>query len=153
MNQKKRDERGMRAAFEASKKSTCIRMSVGAVIMNDNEPDGIQGVGHNGVPFGCVQCASVGCKRIKEEIPSGTRAETCRGLHAEQAALLECLQDSQFTCWQATLYCTHHPCSICAKLIIGAGIKEVVYGVDYPDDLAKELFAEAKVVVRQYEGN
>jgi len=148
----KEDRRYMGMAHTQKQKATCIRMGVGAVIVSNCSQQLILGKGFNGPPGQCISCASKGCVRIQQGIPSGTRAETCRGLHAEQRALLDALEQEQQVI-DATLYCTHFPCSICAKLLIGAGIMEVVYREDYPDDLAKELFAEAGVTTRQYKEN
>ncbi len=127
-----------------STRSTCLRRKVGAVIVRDKR---ILSTGYNGAPSKTKHCIEVGCMRDELNIPSGQRHELCRGLHAEQNALLQAalcgisLKDS-------TIYITNQPCIICAKMIINVGIKEVVILDSYPDDLAKEMLEEAKVKLR-----
>ncbi|MEF3255755.1 MAG: cytidine/deoxycytidylate deaminase family protein, partial [Deferribacterales bacterium] len=104
-------------------RSTCIRREVGALIVKDRH---ILSTGYNGVPSGISHCSEVGCLRIKLNVPSGQRHELCRGLHAEQNAIIQaakygvCIDGSQ-------IYTNTKPCSICTKMIINAGIKEIVY--------------------------
>jgi dCMP deaminase len=104
----------------------------------------ILATGYNGAPTGCKHCTEIGCLRSKLNIPSGERHELCRALHAEQNAIAQaarhgiCIQD-------ATIYVTHQPCSLCAKLIINAGISEILYQGDYPDDLSLTLLEEANI--------
>ncbi|HHX73348.1 MAG TPA: cytidine deaminase [Firmicutes bacterium] len=125
-------------------RSTCLRRSVGAVIIKDKR---ILATGYNGAPSGLAHCDEVGCIREQRQIPSGERHELCRGLHAEQNAILQAALYG-VSIAGATLYCTTHPCVVCAKMIINAGMKEVVIAAAYPDELAASLLAEAGVTVR-----
>ena len=121
-----------------------MRGRVGACLVKDRR---ILATGYNGAPSSITHCSVTGCIREKLKIPSGERHELCRGLHAEQNAFLQAalygtsLKDS-------ILYSTTQPCIICAKMIINAGIKEVVIKGDYPDKMAKDFLREAKVKVR-----
>lgn len=128
-----------------SLRSTCIRRKVGAVIVKDKN---VLATGYNGVPTGICHCIERGCLRNRLNIPSGERHELCAGLHAEQNAIIQCAKHG-VSLNGATLYCTTYPCSICAKIIINAGITQVLYLGDYNDPQAKTLFDEAGVGVRQ----
>jgi len=138
------DEYFIGIAELVSKRSTCLRRRVGAVLVKDRR---ILATGYNGAPSKVRHCDEAGCIREKLKIPSGERHELCRGLHAEQNAFLQAalhgtsLKDS-------SLYSTTQPCVICAKMIINAGIKELVIRGDYPDRLSKQFLREAKVRVR-----
>ena len=130
-----------------SSRSTCRRRSVGAVLVKNN----LQiSSGYNGAPRGAKHCLEIGCIRKDLGVPSGERHELCRAIHAEQNAIIQCARTGAST-EGATLYCTTYPCSICAKMIINAGIVCVVYEGDYPDPAAKELFEDAwHVEVKQF---
>ncbi|HEQ78885.1 MAG TPA: cytidine deaminase, partial [Euryarchaeota archaeon] len=104
---------------------------------------------YNGAPKGLKHCSDVGCTRAKQNVPSGTRHELCRGVHAEQNALIQAAVFGT-SVEDAIIYSTHFPCTLCAKLIVNAGICEVVYSDDYIDDLAKNILSESNVVVRQF---
>ncbi|NLM47177.1 MAG: cytidine deaminase [Firmicutes bacterium] len=125
-------------------RSTCLRRSVGAVIIKDKR---MLATGYNGAPSGLAHCEEVGCIREQRQVPSGERHELCRGLHAEQNAILQAALYG-VPIAGATLYCTTHPCVVCAKMIINAGMKEVVIATSYPDELSAALLAEAGVTVR-----
>lgn len=131
----------MEMAFLASERSTCIRRKVGAVIVNDNQ---ILATGYNGAPKHVRHCSETGCMRQQLNVPSGTMHELCRGVHAEQNAIVQSAINGT-SIRNATLYCTNHPCSICAKMIINSEIRNVFIADDYPDPLAKEMFSEAGV--------
>jgi len=137
------DEYFMEMAQVVRKRSTCLRRSVGAVIVLDNR---IMTTGYNGVPVGIEHCAVRGCLREELQVPSGERHELCRGLHAEQNAIIQAAYLGQRIAG-ATLYCTTQPCVICAKMIINAGIRRVVIQETYPDELAEAMFREAGVRV------
>ncbi|MFH1488537.1 MAG: cytidine/deoxycytidylate deaminase family protein [Pseudomonadota bacterium] len=122
-----------------AKRSTCIRRSVGAVVVKDKM---ILATGYNGAPAGLRHCEEVGCLRENASIPSGTRHELCRGLHAEQNAIIQAAYHG-ISIRNATLYCTNKPCVICSKMIINAGIVKVYYADGYDDPLSDEMFAEA----------
>lgn len=125
-------------------RSTCLRRQVGALIIRDKR---ILATGYNGAPSGLAHCREVGCLREARGIPSGERHELCRALHAEQNAMLQAAMYG-VPIQGATLYCTNHPCVMCAKMLINAGMKEVVVSDAYPDRLAAELLAEAAILVR-----
>ncbi len=126
-------------------RSTCLRRKVGAVVVKERH---ILATGYNGTPKGITHCEAEGCLREKLKVLPGERHELCRGLHAEQNALLQAalygisLKDSIF-------YCTNQPCIICAKMLINAGIKEIVILDGYPDQMAREMFQEAKIKIRK----
>ena len=142
------DEYFMEMAELARKRSTCLRRGVGAVIVKDNR---VIATGHNGVPKGIRHCEETGCLRQQLNVPSGKMHELCRGLHAEQNAIIQaaCMGSS---IEGGTLYCTTQPCVICTKMIINAGIKRVVIKESYPDALAQEMAAEAGLVIDVMEG-
>jgi len=110
----------------------------------------ILATGYNGAPSGMAHCAEVGCLRDQLGIPPGERHEICRGSHAEQNVLVQAARYG-IGVEGATIYCTNEPCAICTKLLINAGIREVVYRFPYPDDLARKLRAEAGLVARLHE--
>lgn len=122
-------------------RSTCIRRHVGAVIVKDRR---ILSTGYNGAPAGLRHCEEAGCIRVNDLIPSGTRHELCRGLHAEQNAIIQAAYHG-ISVAGAVLYCTNKPCAICAKMLINAGIKTIYYGDGYSDELADSLLEEAGV--------
>ena len=137
----------MQMALLAAKRSTCLRRQVGAVLVKDNQ---ILSTGYNGSPKGISHCDQVGCLRQKNSVPSGQMHELCRCVHAEQNAIIQAGLNGSST-RDATIYCTHQPCSICARLIINAEIKTVYISQIYPDTLAEQLFAEAGVEVIHYD--
>ena len=138
------DEYFLGIADLISKRSTCLRRSVGAVLVKDKR---ILATGYNGAPSGIKHCSVTGCIREKMKVPSGQRHELCRGLHGEQNAFLQAaLYGTSLK--GSTLYSTTQPCIICAKMIINAGITEVVIRGDYPDKLAKDFLSQARVKVR-----
>ncbi|HWR38022.1 MAG TPA: cytidine/deoxycytidylate deaminase family protein [Patescibacteria group bacterium] len=133
------DEYFMEIAGVVAKRTTCLRRSVGAVIVKDNR---LLTSGYNGAPQGLAHCREVGCRREVLQIPSGERHELCRGAHAEQNAIVQAACHG-VSIAGGTLYVTAHPCSACAKMIINAGIRRIVYGEGYPDPLAVELIQQA----------
>lgn len=135
------DEYFMEITQIVATRSTCIRRQVGAVIVKDNR---ILASGYNGAPSGLKHCIDIGCIRTERQIPSGERHELCRGLHAEQNAIIQAAVHGS-SIKGGTFYITHQPCVLCAKMIINAGISKVVYQGMYPDHLALELFQEADV--------
>jgi dCMP deaminase len=126
-----------------AKRSTCLRRQVGAALVRDRR---ILSSGYNGAPSGLRHCLEIGCLRERNNVPSGERHELCRGLHAEQNAIIQAALHG-VSVKGATLYCTNHPCTICAKMIINAGIVRIVVGGDYRDPLAEEMLAEAAIEV------
>lgn len=147
MNRPNWDEYFMGVAYLVCQRSTCLRRHVGAVLVKDKQ---ILATGYNGAPSGVSHCDKVGCLREKLNIPSGQRHEICRGLHAEQNVLLQAARHG-VSVKTSTLYITNAPCSICAKMIINAGIKEVVFSDSYPDENAIVFLKEAGVLLRKHE--
>lgn len=126
-----------------SDRSTCLRRQIGALIIHDRR---ILTTGYNGAPSGLSHCEQVGCIREQQGIASGERHELCRGLHAEQNAIIQAAL-SGVSIRGGTLYTTHFPCGMCAKMIINSGIVRVVYSSEYPDPLSQVLFHEGGVSV------
>lgn len=138
------DEYFMGMAKLTSKRSTCLRRKVGAVIVKDKH---IIATGYNGAPRGLSHCAELGgCLREELNVPSGQRHELCRALHAEQNAIIQAATLGQ-SIEGASIYITHQPCSICSKMIINAGIDRIVVDEGYPDELATNLLEEAGIKV------
>lgn len=132
-----------------AKRSTCTRRAVGAIIVKDRR---ILSTGYNGAPSNVRHCAEVGCLREQMNVPSGERHELCRGIHAEQNAIIQAAYHGA-SIKGGTLYCTNLPCSICAKMIINAGIVEIVYQSGYADMISEEMLAEAQVELVQLKSN
>ena len=141
------DEYFMSIAELTAKRSTCLRRNVGAVIVQDRH---IIATGYNGAPRGMDHCAQRGgCFREELGIPSGERHELCRALHAEQNAIIQAASFGPGVDG-ATIYITHSPCVICAKIIINSGIKRIVYNDSYPDEFAVKLCKEAGVELQKF---
>lgn len=126
-----------------AKRSTCLRRQVGAVLVKDKN---ILATGYNGTPSGISHCDDVGCLRAEQQVPSGERHELCRGLHAEQNAIIQAAKHG-VNISGASLYCTNSPCVICSKMIINAGINRIVYLEGYPDSLSCEMLRESGIEV------
>ncbi|WP_041446401.1 deoxycytidylate deaminase [Pseudothermotoga thermarum] len=128
-----------------STRSSCSHRKVGAVIVKENR---ILATGYNQPPSGFPHCETIGCIRDGLKIQSGENQEICFALHAEQNALMQAAKFGISTNG-ATLYTTFKPCSICARLIVNAGIKRVVYLYDYPDPLTDYFFKICKVAIEK----
>lgn len=139
------DEYFMSIARVVAGRSTCLRRNVGAVIVKDRR---ILTTGYNGAPMGMRHCLDIGCPRDEARIETGKNHELCRGLHAEQNALIQGALHG-ISVKDAVVYCTHHPCVLCSKMIIGVGLKAVYYSEPYADPLAVELMEEAGLIVKQ----
>ncbi len=137
----------MKIAELVGERSTCLRRKVGCVLVKRKR---ILATGYNGAPTGLPHCEEVGCIRVELKIPSGERHELCRGLHAEQNAIIQSAYYG-VSIKDSILYVTCHPCSVCAKMIINSGIKEVIIKEGYPDKLATDFFKNANVKVRYIE--
>jgi len=137
------DDYFMKIAALVSSRSTCLRRKVGAVIVKNKA---ILATGYNGAPANISHCSDTGCLRQQLDIPSGEKHELCRGLHAEQNAIIQAAVHGT-SIQSAYLYCTHHPCSICAKMLINAQIQSICYQHGYQDDLSKDLFTSAGICV------
>jgi dCMP deaminase len=139
------DEYFIQIAHLVSQRSTCLRRHVGAVIVKDKR---MLATGYNGAPSGLGHCLETVCLRDKLKIPSGQRHELCRGLHAEQNAIIQASLYG-ISVKDSSIYITNQPCVICAKMLINAGIKEIVISDGYPDKLAMDFLKEAKIRVRK----
>lgn len=128
---------------DVSLRATCVKRRVGAIIVKNNR---ILSSGYNGAPKGFAHCGETECLRKKMHVPSGQRHELCRGLHAEQNAIIQAaVYGVQIE--NATLYCTYQPCVICVKMMINAGIKRLVYTGNYPDDLGRDFLENSGMEV------
>jgi dCMP deaminase len=128
-----------------AERSTCLRRAVGAIIVKDKR---ILSTGYNGAPTGLRHCLEVGCLREKLGVESGKMHELCRGIHAEQNAIIQAAYHG-VSVKGGSLFCTNQPCSICARMIINAGINKIYYQSGYADPLAKELLEEAEIEMKQ----
>jgi len=128
-----------------SRRSTCLRRAVGAALVRDRR---ILATGYNGAPSKLQHCLDIGCLRDELQVPSGQRHELCRGLHAEQNAIIQAALHG-VSVKDATLYCTNHPCVICAKMIINAGVSRIVIRDGYSDELAAPMLLEAGIRVER----
>ena len=140
------DEYFMEITRLVAKRSTCLRRHVGAVLVKDKM---ILATGYNGAPKGLPHCLDIGCLREELGVPSGERHELCRGLHAEQNAIIQAAYHG-VSIQGATLYCTNHPCIICTKMLINAGIVKFIYEAGYPDELSGGMLEEAGIEMIQF---
>lgn len=136
----------MTIAEMVAKRSTCLRRHVGAILVKDKR---ILATGYNGAPTGIKHCAEVGCIRQNASIPSGERHELCRGLHAEQNAIIQAAYHGTSIAG-STLYCTNKPCVICSKMLINAGIVKIFYEKFYDDPLADQMITEAGIEIVRF---
>ncbi|ORJ63570.1 deoxycytidylate deaminase [Geothermobacter hydrogeniphilus] len=143
------DQYFMDIATLVASRSTCLRRQVGAVMVKGKN---ILATGYNGTPSGITHCSVTGCLREQLKVPSGERHELCRGLHAEQNAIIQAARHG-INIDGATLYCTHSPCIICSKMLINAGIRQIVYQVGYPDQLSLDMLSEAGICFEILENN
>lgn len=137
------DEYFMKIARDVSERATCIRRKVGAVIVKDKR---ILSTGYNGAPAGISHCTKETCLRTLYNVPSGERHELCRGLHAEQNAIIQAALHG-VSINGASIYITNQPCSICTKMLINSGIKKFIYREPYNDKLAMEMIKEAGITI------
>ncbi|MCD6358988.1 MAG: cytidine/deoxycytidylate deaminase family protein [Dehalococcoidia bacterium] len=137
------DEYFLKIASVVAERSTCLRHHVGAVAVRNKH---ILSTGYNGAAAGLKDCLELGCLRDELGIPSGTRHEICRGIHAEQNVIIQASLHG-VSIDGSTLYCTHTPCILCAKMLVNARIKRFVTFGKYQDDSFKELFREAGIEI------
>jgi dCMP deaminase len=130
-----------------STRSTCLRRQVGALLVKNRN---ILATGYNGTPSGIRHCEETGCLRERLQVPSGERHELCRGLHAEQNAIIQAARHG-VNIDGSTLYCTTMPCIICTKMLINAGIRRIVYDEGYADELAREMVEESGIETVRFE--
>ena len=143
------DKRFMQMTYLVAQWSSCYKPNrqVGAIITRDKR---ILTTGYNGAGAGIRSCKDRGeCLREQLGIPSGTRQEVCYAVHAEQNAIIQAAKQG-ISVQGATLYCTHQPCSICAKMIINSGIRRVVFDQGYPDEFSMRMFDEAGLTIEKY---
>jgi len=141
------DEYFLKIATVVAERSTCRRHHVGAVAVRDKH---ILTSGYNGAPSGLKDCLELGCLRDELNIESGTRHEICRGIHAEQNVIIQAaLHGVDLT--GATIYVTHSPCILCAKMLVNAKIKRFVTFGNYADESFRDLFKEAKIEFELHE--
>ncbi len=140
------EEYFMEIAALVARRSTCLRRQVGAVMVKGKN---ILATGYNGTPSGITHCEQTGCLRQQLNVPSGERHELCRGLHAEQNAIIQAAKHGTNIA-DATLYCTNSPCIICSKMLINAGVQRIIYREGYPDLLSMEMLAESGVEVLEF---
>ena len=137
----------MNITYLVRERSTCLRRKVGAIAVKDRH---ILATGYNGAPSGVRHCLETGCLREQMGIPSGQRHEICRGLHAEQNAIIQAARYG-INITGASIYVNTQPCIVCAKMLINAGIDEIVYQNPYPDELAMSMLEEAGMKLRVFD--
>ena len=137
----------LKIASVVAERSTCLRHHIGAVAVRDKH---ILSTGYNGAASGLKDCLELGCLRDELNIESGTRHEICRAIHAEQNVIIQAALHG-ITLSGATVYCTHTPCILCAKMLVNSRIKRFVTFGNYADDAFKELFQEAGIEFDMYE--
>ena len=142
------DDYFMDIANLVARRSTCHRRAVGAVLVKEHR---VLATGYNGAPAKIRHCAEVGCLRESMNIESGQRHELCRGIHAEQNAIIQAAYHG-VAIRGASLYCTNLPCAICTKMLINAGLTEICYQEGYADELSAALLEEAGIRLRQVKG-
>jgi dCMP deaminase len=125
----------------AASRSTCLRRHVGAVIVKERM---VLSTGYNDTPRGVPNCGEGGCARCASDVPSGVGHDTCLCLHAEQNSIIQAAYHG-VSIAGGSIYVTHQPCLICAKMILNAGLRRVVFAGDYPDALAREMLEAAGV--------
>lgn len=145
MKRKSWDRYFLDIAQLVSERSTCLRRKVGAVLVREKR---ILCTGYNGAAHGLPHCDEAGCIRQKLGIKPAERIEVCRGIHAEQNAVVQAAAFG-ISVSGATLYCTHEPCVTCAKILLNANVREFVVGASYPDKFARQMLAQAGVKVRK----
>jgi dCMP deaminase len=132
-----------------AKRSTCQRRAVGAVLVKDKR---LLATGYNGAPSHLKHCLDIGCLREELKVPSGEKHELCRGIHAEQNAIVQAAFHG-VSIKGATLFCTNLPCSICAKMIINAGIDKIYFNEGYADSMSKEMLKEAGIELLKHDNS
>ena len=137
------DEYFLKIASVVAERSTCRRHHVGAVAVKDKH---ILATGYNGAPSGFKDCLELGCLRDEMNIPSGTRQEICRGIHAEQNVIIQATLHG-VSLEGSTIYATHTPCVLCSKMLVNARIKRYVSFGKYDDNAFVDLFKEAGIEI------
>ena len=139
------DEYFLKVAMLIAERSTCRRHHVGALLVRNKR---ILSTGYNGAASGMKDCLELGCLRDELKIPSGTRHEICRAIHAEQNAIIQAgLHGTKIG--GATMYCTHFPCMICAKMIVNSKIKKIIVYAEYPDKMSLSFLKKAGIIIKK----
>ena len=138
----------MSIAQQVATRSTCLRRQVGCIVVLEKR---IVSTGYNGAPSGLPHCEEVGCIRETQGVASGERHELCRGLHAEQNAVIQAAVHGT-AMRGSTVYCTHKPCILCTKMLINAGVRRVYYAEGYGDTMADELARGANMELTHLAG-
>jgi len=140
------DEYFMNIAKEVASRANCMKRKVAAIIVKDKR---IISTGYNGTPRGTKNCNEGGCPRCNSFAKSGSRLDECYCAHGEENAIVQAAYHG-ISVKGGTMYCTFVPCLYCTRMIINAGIVEVVYNADYPITEAPEnLFRQAGVKLRK----
>jgi dCMP deaminase len=137
------DEYFLKIASVVAERSTCRRHHIGAVAVKDKH---ILATGYNGAPSGFKDCLELGCLRDEMNIPSGTRQEICRGIHAEQNVIIQATLHG-ISLDGSTIYATHTPCILCSKMLVNARIKRFISFAKYDDNAFVDLFKEAGIEI------
>ena len=135
------DEYCLKIASVVAERATCRRHHIGAVAVKDRH---ILATGYNGAPAGLKDCLELGCLRDEMNIPSGERHEICRGIHAEQNVIIQASLHG-VSLEGSTIYCTHTPCVLCAKMLVNAKMRRFVSFGEYSDNTFMDLFREAGI--------
>ena len=139
------DDYFLKVAMLVAERSTCRRHHMGAVLVRNKR---ILSTGYNGAASGMKDCLELGCLRDELKIPSGTRHEICRAIHAEQNAIIQAgLHGTKIE--GATIYCTHFPCMICAKMIVNSKIIKIIVYAEYPDKRSLGFLKKAKIIIKK----
>ncbi len=139
------DDYFLKVAMLVAERSTCRRHHMGAVLVRNKR---ILSTGYNGAASGMKDCLELGCLRDELKIPSGTRHEICRAIHAEQNAIIQAgLHGTKIE--GATIYCTHFPCMICAKMIVNSKIRKIIVYAEYPDKMSLGFLKKAKIIIKK----
>ncbi|MFQ6132091.1 MAG: cytidine/deoxycytidylate deaminase family protein [Armatimonadota bacterium] len=136
------DDYFMQITRVVATRATCLRRTVGAILVKDRR---ILATGYNGPPSGLAHCETVGCYREQHGIPPGQRVELCRGIHAEQNSIIQAAIHGVKLAAPITCYSTTQPCVTCAKMLINVGVTRIVFEGSYPDELARQVLEEAGV--------
>ncbi|MCK5449498.1 AAA family ATPase [Candidatus Pacearchaeota archaeon] len=137
------DEYFMKLASLVAERSTCLRHNIGAVIVKDKR---VITSGYNGSARGAPNCSEVGCLKNELKIKTGTGHEICRAVHAEMNAIIQGAIHG-ISVYGSTIYCTHTPCTLCARMIVNAGIKRVVSYHNYSDESARKFLEQSGVIL------
>ena len=135
------DKYFLKIASVVAERSTCRRHHIGAVAVRDKH---ILATGYNGAASSRKDCLELGCLRDEQGIPSGEKHEICRAIHAEQNVIIQASLHG-VSLERSTVYSTHTPCRMCAKMLVNARIKRFVTFGEYNDDSYENLFKDERL--------